>query len=117
MSGAETAFRMVRCFGKGISPSESRAYRVETSVLMTEREAMALMRELGSPYVGMKYDDNPLPKPTAFKLIKDGNVWDYSNLREDVEAWRKKILREEPEARVEIRDSTREEMLAWKEGW
>lgn len=51
--------RMVRVFGPGISPSESRAYKVETVDLLTEKEAQALMRELGSPYQGMKYDDNP----------------------------------------------------------
>lgn len=52
----------------------------------------------------------------AYKLIKDGGIWDYSDLREYMEALRNKILREEPEARVEIRDCTGEEMLSWKEG-
>lgn len=52
----------------------------------------------------------------AFRLVKDGQIWDYSNLQEDVEAWREKILREEPYAGVEIQPSTRAEMLAWKEG-
>lgn len=52
-------FRMVRVFGPGISPSESRAYKVETVGLLTEKEAQALMRNLGTPYQGMKYDDDP----------------------------------------------------------
>lgn len=54
------AFRVVRTFGAGISTSESRAYRVETAGLLTEKEAMALMRRLGSPYQGLKYDEDPL---------------------------------------------------------
>jgi hypothetical protein len=51
-------FRMVRQFG-GINLTESRAYRVESTALMTEQEAMQMMRDLNSPYKGQKYDDNP----------------------------------------------------------
>lgn len=58
--------RMVRVFGPGISPSESRAYKLETVDLLTEKEAQALMRSLGTPYQGMKYDDDPFrPRTTA----------------------------------------------------
>lgn len=54
-----TEFRLVRQFDGKTSTSESRAYRVETVALMTEQEAMQLMRDLGSPYQGQKYDDSP----------------------------------------------------------
>ena len=46
-------YRLVRQMSE--NPSEARAYRVETVELMTEREAMQLMRDLGSPYLGDKY--------------------------------------------------------------
>lgn len=52
-------FRMVRSFGAGLNLSDSKAYRVESVELMTEQEAMGLMRILGSPYQGKKYDDRP----------------------------------------------------------
>ena len=51
-------FRIVRSNGSGITPSTERAYRVETVEPMSESEAMQLMRDLGSPYIGQKY----LPK-------------------------------------------------------
>ena len=56
---AMPAFRLVRSFGPGISTSEAKAYRVETAEPMTEKEALALMRRLGSGYQGMRYDDDP----------------------------------------------------------
>lgn len=63
-----TEFRLVRQFDGKTSTSESRAYRVETTALMTEQEAMQLMRDLGSPYHGQKYDDK-LVDPD--KLLSD----------------------------------------------
>lgn len=51
-------FRVVRQFGSGITPSTSKAYRVESVDLMTESEAFKLMQELGSPYEGRKYEDS-----------------------------------------------------------
>ena len=49
--------RVVRQFGSGITPSVSKAYRVETVELMTENEAFKLMEEMGSPYEGRKYEE------------------------------------------------------------
>ena len=54
--------------------------------------------------------------PPAFKVVKNGHDWDYSTHRIDAERWRDKILREEPDARVEIRETTRARMMEWKEG-
>lgn len=50
-------FRIVRVFGEGVRPTTAKAYRVETVELMTENEAFQLMQELGSPYIGRKYED------------------------------------------------------------
>lgn len=50
-------FRVVRQFAKGLNPSASKAYRVETVELLTEAEAFELMKELDSPYVGRKYEE------------------------------------------------------------
>jgi hypothetical protein len=62
-----------------------------------------------------EFRESVIKDKTAFKLVKDGEVWDYSDLREYMEALRNKILREEPEAQVEILPCTRDEMTAWKE--
>jgi hypothetical protein len=59
----------------------------------------------------------PRWEPPVFKVVKDGHDWDYSTDRGYVERLRDKILREEPEAEVDIRNSTRTEMMRWKEGW
>lgn len=56
-------FRVVRQFGAGLTPSEARAYRVESTELLTEAEAFKLLSELGSPYEGRKYEDSPPPEP------------------------------------------------------
>lgn len=56
-----TEFRLVRQFNGKTSTSESKAYRVETTALMTEQEAMQLMRDLGSPYQGQKYEAAAFP--------------------------------------------------------
>jgi hypothetical protein len=53
-------YRMVRQFGQGIDPA--RPYRVETEDTLSERDAMALLRELGSPYNGRLFDDRPAPR-------------------------------------------------------
>lgn len=39
-------YRIVRQFGMHIAQQETRVYRVETVDAMTEKEALALMREL-----------------------------------------------------------------------
>lgn len=49
-------FRMVRQFGSGLNITDSRAYRVESTELLTEAEAYKLMESLGSPYEGRKYE-------------------------------------------------------------
>jgi hypothetical protein len=54
-------FRVVRQFGEGITPSTAKAYRVETTELITEGEAFKLMAELGSPYEGRKYEEREVP--------------------------------------------------------
>jgi hypothetical protein len=51
-------FRVVRQFGSNIRPTEAKAYRVETTDLLTESEAFKLMADLGSPYVGRKYEES-----------------------------------------------------------
>ena len=56
-----TKFRIVRVFGSGITPTTNRAYRVESTELLTEDEAFKLLKELDSPYEGRKYEEN---KPT-----------------------------------------------------
>jgi hypothetical protein len=50
----------------------------------------------------------------AYKLIKDGHVWDYSTHLVDVLRWGCKVRKEEPDAVLEIEEADREEMLAWK---
>lgn len=52
-------FRMRRVFSGGTTPSTEKAYRVESTELLTEREALQTLRDLGSPYQGRKYDDAP----------------------------------------------------------
>lgn len=54
----QNKFRVVRSFGGGLTPSSERGYRVETVELMSEKEAMQLMRDLGSPYIEQKYLPN-----------------------------------------------------------
>lgn len=56
-------FRMVRSTTP--SPSEAKAYRVETTELMTEAEAMLLMRQLQSPYEGHKYEPRAARWPVS----------------------------------------------------
>lgn len=51
---------------------------------------------------------------TVYKVIMNGHVWDYSTHRSDTERWKAKILSEEPEAEVEIAESTYEQMMIWK---
>ena len=51
-------FRVVRQFGGGLNPSVSKAYRVESTELMTESEAFKLLEQLGSPYEGRKYEES-----------------------------------------------------------
>ena len=46
-------------------------------------------------------NDDYMTKPSeavAYKLIKDGHVWDYSDHLCDVERWQEKVLREDPDA-------------------
>lgn len=54
-------------------------------------------------------------EPTAWKLLMDGEVWDYSTHRSDCELWWQKVRSEEPEATLDILPATREEMMRWKE--
>lgn len=49
-------FRLVRQFGKNISQTDNKAYRVETVELLTENEAFTLMSKLGPPYQNRKYE-------------------------------------------------------------
>ena len=51
------AFRMVRQFN--LTAHEPHVYRVETVRLLTEAEALQLMRDLGSPYKGQRYPNDP----------------------------------------------------------
>jgi hypothetical protein len=55
-------YRIVRSFGPKVNPA--RPYRVETEECLSEKEAMALLRELGSPYNGRLEDDRPAPRKT-----------------------------------------------------
>ena len=50
----------------------------------------------------------------AYKLMKDEVAWDYSTHRSDCERWQEKVLREEPEAKTEIMETTFDEMMEWK---
>jgi len=50
-------FRVVRQFGGGLNKTVDKAYRVETTDLLTEKEAFKLMKDLDSPYLGRKYPD------------------------------------------------------------
>lgn len=58
-------FRVVRQFGEGLDPSKNKAYRVETTELLTEAEAFKLLKELDSPYAGRKYDEDKPPRYSA----------------------------------------------------
>lgn len=40
--------RLVRIFGNGVTPSTERAYRVESAHLMSEHDALTLLKELNS---------------------------------------------------------------------
>jgi len=53
----ESKFRVVRAFGSSVTPSTAKAYRVETTELLTENEAFQLLEELDSKYEGRKYND------------------------------------------------------------
>lgn len=52
--------------------------------------------------------------PEAYMLVKDGNVWDCSNLMADMDDWTRKILREEPDAVIEVKPCTLARMMIWK---
>lgn len=52
-------FRMRRVFSGGTTPSTEKAYRVESTELLSEVQALQALRDLGSPYQGRKYDDAP----------------------------------------------------------
>lgn len=52
--------------------------------------------------------------PTAFKLIKNGHVWDYSTHRSDCERWQEKVLFEDPDADTQILGCSYKEMMDWK---
>jgi len=56
-----------------------------------------------------------MEKRKAYRLVKDGRTWDYSTHPDDMVDWREKILREEPEAEIVVEETSREEMMAWKE--
>lgn len=56
--------RIVRVFDSAQRPSGEREYRVETEEKLTEKEALALMAELGSPYEGSR----PFPNWTDEKV-------------------------------------------------
>lgn len=52
----------------------------------------------------------------AYRLMKDGAVWDYSNHLADIEKWTLKILAEEPDAAVSVDLASREEWYSWRTG-
>ena len=53
-------------------------------------------------------------KRVTFKVIKNGNIWDYTTHYSDTLLWRDKILREEPDADVTIEEASYTEMMDWK---
>lgn len=52
--------------------------------------------------------------PVAYRVVADGEIWDYSTHRVDVERWRDKILSEEPDTHVEIQEADLTDMYDWK---
>lgn len=52
----------------------------------------------------------------AYRVRKDGVVWDYSQHPADPVDWRLKILLEEPEAEVVIEEATYKDMYEFKTG-
>lgn len=61
-------FRLVRNFGGGITKTTEKAYRVETTALLSEKEGFKLMKMLGSDYVGRKYEESDEVIPPSFVL-------------------------------------------------
>jgi hypothetical protein len=53
-------WRMVRQFGAGVDPASP--YRVESVACLTQKEALQLLRDLGSPYNGQVEDNHPTPR-------------------------------------------------------
>lgn len=53
----------------------------------------------------------------TFRLMKNGQVWDYSMHLADIEKWADKIIAEDPSARVEVEFASTAEAAAWRGGW
>lgn len=52
----------------------------------------------------------------AYALVKDGRIWDCSTHPQDMIDWGNKILREEPEAVLEVKVLSRKDMDTWRGG-
>lgn len=92
------------CYGSGgVSLLWAREASELILTLLEERESFKERAQSSGPKV-------------ALRLMKDGHIWDYSTHVEDMVAWSRKILAEEPDARIEVEYASEEEMIAWKEG-
>jgi len=92
-----TALRVVRQFGSGITPSTAKAYRVETTELLTEGEAFQLLEELGSPYRGRKYEESkpPVARVGAEVKTRSGTFPSVPYVRQADGSWKPKYEYEE----------------------
>lgn len=52
----------------------------------------------------------------SYRLLKNGVIWDYTQHPQDIVDWWEKILREDPEATLDVEFATYEEMYVWKTG-
>lgn len=80
------------------------------------REASELILTLLEERESFKERAQSSGPKTALRLMKNGHIWDYSNHVEDIKAWSRKILAEEPDARVEVEYASEEEWYRWRTG-
>jgi len=91
------------CIDGGGSPAWAREASELILTLLEEREAFKERAQSEGP-------------KTALRLMKDGRIWDYSKHTADMYRWTRKILAEEPDARIEVEYTSEEEMYQWKTG-
>lgn len=92
------------CYGSGsVSLSWAREASELILTLLEERESFKNRAQSSGP-------------KTVLRLMKNGRIWDYSKHVEDIKAWSRKILAEEPDARVEVEYASEEEWYRWRTG-
>jgi hypothetical protein len=92
------------CYGSGsVSLTWAREASELILTLLEERESFKDRARSSGPKI-------------VLRLMKNGHIWDYTKHVEDVTAWSRKILAEEPDARIEVEYASEEEMYQSKTG-